>query len=327
MHVAWKQDQCYGRHHCFDTRPVFSTGVDGHRDPRRRTCSLTTNPMELSQQIEIACDLCGGREHGVLFVKEGFRHVRCTSCGLVYVNPRLACHLDTQIASGTGNMAETRLTPRQRRRIQKEVAALEPHRRVNRILEIGAGSGWFLAEAGRARWETWAVEVNRKSLSFLELQGIDRIVAQSAEDFDAPEGSMDVVRVWDVIEHLQSPQRAMEKAHEVLRPGGAMFLATTNFASLSRMISGPEWVYINGADHIYLFEPATITRLLRERGFAQIRIRTRSFNMRRKMYFPEMELPARYPLLLPLRKIVDEAIKLTIYGHQMIVTAIKPDNV
>jgi SAM-dependent methyltransferase len=296
-------------------------------EPRRKRCSLVTNRMEVNQKIEIACDLCGGSEHSVLFVKEGFRHVRCANCGLVFVSPRLECHLDTQIASGTGNMAETRLTPSQQRRIQKEVAALEPHRRVNRILEIGAGTGWFLAEAGRVGWETWAVEVNRKSLSFLELQGIDRIIDQSAEDFDAPEGSMDVVRAWDVIEHLQSPKRAMAKAQKVLRPGGVLFVATTNYASLSRMISGPAWVYINGADHIYLFEPATITRLLGERGFVQIRIRTRSFNMRRKMYFPELDLPARFPLLLPLRKIVDEAIKLTVYGHQMIVTAIKPDNV
>ncbi len=284
------------------------------------------DPMKLDQKLEIACDLCGRDEHSVLFVKEGFRHVRCASCGLVFVNPRLVRHLDTQIASGTGNMAETRVTPPQRRRIQKEVAALEPHRRLNRILEIGAGSGWFLAEAGQAGWETWAVEINRKSLSFLELQGIHRILAQPAEDFNAPEGSVDVVRAWDVIEHLQSPHRAMEKAHKVLRPGGLLCLATTNFASLSRKISGPEWVYINGADHIYLFEPSTIARLLAERGFAQIQIRTKSFNMRRKMYFPERELPARFPLLHPLRKIIDETIKLTMYGHQMIVTAIKPDH-
>ncbi len=276
--------------------------------------------------IETTCDICGGEEHILLFVKEGFRHVRCANCGLIFVNPRLADHLDSQTRSGTGDMAETHLSDSQRKRIRKELTALQSHRRLNRILEVGAGSGLFLAEAQKTGWETWAVEVNRKALSYLELHGIHRILAQSAENFEAPECSIDVVRMWDVIEHLESPRLALERVRQVLRPGGMLRLATTNFASLSRKVNGPDWVYINGADHIYLFEPVTIARLLEERGFTQIRIGTRSFNMRRKLYFPERELPARFPLLLPLRKLIDEAIKLTMYGHQMIVTAKKPDN-
>ena len=104
-----------------------------------------------------------------------------------------------------------------------------------------------------------------------------------------------------------------------------LLLATTNFASLSRWINGPEWVYLNGSDHIFLFEPATITRLLEEIGFEQVRVRTKSFNLRRKLYHPELELPAKASLLAPFRKIIDETIRLTPYGHQMIVTARKSE--
>jgi hypothetical protein len=35
-------------------------------------------------------------------------------------------------------------------------------------------------------------------------------------------------------------------------------------------------------------------------------------------------LPVKYPFLRPFRKLVDAAAGLTMYGHQMIVTAIKP---
>ena len=251
--------------------------------------------------------------------------MRCRGCGLVFVNPRLAQHLESQKQSGTGTMGEASLTPAQVRRLRKELASIEPFRRMNRILEVGAGRGWFLSEASKAGWEIWAVEVNSEALHHLRSKGVERILVQPAEEFEAEADSTDAVRIWDVIEHLRSPRQAMTRIYNVLRPGGLLRLSTTNFASLSRRINGPEWVYLNGSDHIFLFEPATITQLLEKTGLSNISIRTRSFNMRRKLYHPERELPPAFPLLAPFRKLIDETIRFTKFGHQMIVTATKPE--
>jgi len=280
--------------------------------------------VESQDKVALSCDLCGSEQQQLLFVKEGFRHFRCLNCGMVFVNPRLAEHLTIQTRSGTGTMGDDYISRSQRRRFQKELATMRSFRRLNRIMEVGAGRGWFLLEAARLGWETWAVEINTQAVNYLKRIGIQRIIVQPAEDFDSPEDCMDVVRMWDVIEHLGSPRKALTNIFRVLRPGGMLKLATTNFDSLSRRINGPEWVYLNGADHIFLFEPPTINRLLEDLGFRQIQIRTRSFNMRRKLYHPEKELPSRFPILLPLRKLIDEAVRFTRYGHQMIVTAIKP---
>jgi 2-polyprenyl-3-methyl-5-hydroxy-6-metoxy-1,4-benzoquinol methylase len=284
--------------------------------------------MKMTEHTEtttVRCDLCGQADHALLFVKEGFRHVRCRSCGLVCVNPRLANHLDTQKRSGTGSMGEDELTRAQQKRLQRELVGLEPFRQRNRILEVGAGRGWFLKQAREAGWETWAVEINADALEYLRRTGTSRILVQPAEEFDAPASSMDAVRMWDVIEHLQSPRRAIARIRHALRPGGILRVSTTNFASLSRRVNGPEWVYLNGSDHIVLFEPATITRLLEQEGFVSVTVRTRSFNLRRKLYHPEQELPRTRTILRPLRKLIDEAIRFTLYGHQMIVTATRPE--
>ena len=277
-------------------------------------------------KTSVPCDICGSEDHEVLFVKEGFRHVRCRACRTVFVSPRLADHLEIQRNSGTGEMGEDHLTPAQTQRLRRELRRLEPFRRLNRILEVGPGRGWFLAEASRVGWETWAVEVNRDARKHLAERSISRILAEPAEEFEVPPASFDVVRIWDVIEHLQSPRQAMENIFRILRPGGQVRLSTTNLASLSYWINGPEWVYINGSDHIFLFEPATITGLLTNVGFSDIVIRTRSFNLRRKLYHPERTLPPARPALRPVRKIIDGVIGLTKFGHQMIVTALKPEN-
>jgi 2-polyprenyl-3-methyl-5-hydroxy-6-metoxy-1,4-benzoquinol methylase len=274
--------------------------------------------------IEARCDLCGSDRQELLFEKEGFRHVRCRNCGLVFVNPRLSGHVDAQTSGGTGTMGDDYLTPAQVRRLEREVAFLEPFRRLNRILEVGAGWGWFLSKAARLGWETWAVEINRSALERLARTEVHKVLVEPAETVSAPHDHFDVVRIWDVIEHLESPAACTRNMYRVLRPGGLLRLSTTNFASLSRWVNGPEWVYLNGADHIVLFEPATMTRLLAEAGFSAIEIRTRSFNLRRKLYHPERILPPRVPLPAPLRKLIDEMIGLTRFGHQMIVTAVKP---
>jgi len=294
-------------------------------DSRTRQ-SRVSSKAEMKSDVdlaEVACDLCGSQDNVLLFVKEGFRHVRCQSCGLVFVNPRLAQHLEFQKQGGTGSMGEDALTASQLRRLRCELAELEPFRNLNRILEIGAGRGWFLSEASVQGWETWAVEVNRDAAQSLAGRKIDRILEDPAETFHAPGASVDVVRAWDVIEHLQSPRQAMINIHGVLRRGGEIRLSTTNFASLSRWVNGPEWVYLNGSDHIFLFEPCSITSLLEQSGFSDIRIRTRSFNLRRKLYHPEGDLPPGVPLLRPFRKLIDAAVQVTRFGHQMIVTAIK----
>ncbi len=279
---------------------------------------------DLNDFISVACDLCGSQDATVLFVKEGFSHVRCTACGMVFVNPRLARHARFQEQSGTGNMGEALLSQSQVKRLRREVQVFEPYRRTGRLLEIGTGRGWFVREAIRQGWRTWAVEINAGALECLRGIGLERIIDQPAESFEVPASYVDGVRLWDVIEHLESPFSAMRRIHGALRPGGLLRLSTTNFRSLSRWVNGPEWVYLNGADHIHLFDPATMGRLLTRAGMVDIHIRTRSFNLRRKLYFPERVLPPRNILLMPFRKIIDVAVDFTQYGHQMVVTCRKP---
>ena len=273
--------------------------------------------------VETSCDICKSDDRTVLFVKEGFAHVRCQRCGLVYVTPRLIDHLDGQILSGTAEMGDESISASQKKRLVKELNRLGKFRRTNQILEIGPGKGWFLEQAQNMGWETWAVEVNAKAIARLHASGIKHVLDQPAESFNAPAGIFDIVRIWDVIEHLQSPRRALNLAFQSLREGGIIRLSTTNFASLSRMINGPEWVYLNGADHIVLFEPETIARLLEDLGFSTVEIKTRSFNLRKKLYHPEREMTGTPYVLKPFRKLIDELIRFSRYGHQMIVEAIK----
>lgn len=38
---------------------------------------------------QVKCNLCKLEKDNTIFTKEGFKIVKCSNCGLVYVNPRL----------------------------------------------------------------------------------------------------------------------------------------------------------------------------------------------------------------------------------------------
>jgi SAM-dependent methyltransferase len=58
--------------------------------------------------------------------------------------------------------------------------------------------------------------------------GADRMVLGTAEDLALPSGTCDVVLLEFVMEHVDSPDLAMAEAFRVLKPGGIVYVSTTN---------------------------------------------------------------------------------------------------
>lgn len=52
--------------------------------------STLLSNYNMQEKLEyVNCDLCKNNETTLLFEKDGYKHVKCNSCGLIYVNPRL----------------------------------------------------------------------------------------------------------------------------------------------------------------------------------------------------------------------------------------------
>ena len=75
----------------------------------------------------------------------------------------------------------------------------------------------------------------------------------------------------EVIEHLARPREAIRKAVAALEPGGLLVIGTADGDSLARRWRGPRWGYFMPG-HVVFFSPATLGRLLREEGFAVLRV-------------------------------------------------------
>lgn len=82
-----------------------------------------------------------------------------------------------------------------------------------------------------------------------------RIILYSSAWTKFPEseyGQFDVIVSLEVIEHLPDPHYYIEKFEKLLRKGGALYMTTPNFNSLSRHILGSNWNNIVFPETLYV---------------------------------------------------------------------------
>jgi len=101
------------------------------------------------------------------------------------------------------------------------------------ILEIGSGGGWFTLLARRNGFRAVGVEVSWELVEFARERaaqaGIEAPFHEArAESLPLPDASFDVAYANSVLEHVKGWREAIREAHRVLRPGGLLFVGTTN---------------------------------------------------------------------------------------------------
>jgi 2-polyprenyl-3-methyl-5-hydroxy-6-metoxy-1,4-benzoquinol methylase len=216
--------------------------------------------------LAFACTHDGyGRHHTI---------VQCRRCGLVYTNPRLdKCDiLDTYRAVQDPLYVEERegrvLTFERHLRPLEKMTGL-PNERP--LLDVGCYIGVFVGIAARHGWEAWGLEPCRWAVEQGHSQGL-HIVQGTLDTAALPEEYFEVITLWDVIEHLTDPCRALQHAHRLLRPGGWVVVHTIDIESCFARLMGSRWPWLMEM-HIYYPSRHTLRRMLEQCGFSVFHIK------------------------------------------------------
>ncbi|MFP6663730.1 MAG: bifunctional glycosyltransferase/class I SAM-dependent methyltransferase [Deltaproteobacteria bacterium] len=224
---------------------------------------------------EHPCPLCGAVEFEPRSAKNGFRMVECCACRLWYLNPMpteaaLAALYDDEYFSsdeslGAGYADYAERAEDFRDLFRHRLDALPADVGKGRILDIGAGFGYLL-DAARDRFaETWAVERNATAAAAIEATG--QVVHGSFAEVELPEATFDVVSMQDCFEHLRDPHAVLARVRRILVPGGTLMVVTPNTASLLASLQRSGWVSLKFPEHVALYNPATLRRILEAEGF------------------------------------------------------------
>jgi 2-polyprenyl-3-methyl-5-hydroxy-6-metoxy-1,4-benzoquinol methylase len=147
--------------------------------------------------------------------------------------------------------------------------------RVGRLLEVGAGAGFFLKSAERKGWDVAGVELSAEAVKFASARLDLDVRREQAEQMTFPPASFDVVVMFDVVEHLLDPLVSLQRVGGALRPGGVLIISTPNFNALTRFALGANWAVLSPAEHLWNFSAHSLDRMLRRAGFSSVMLERR----------------------------------------------------
>jgi SAM-dependent methyltransferase len=208
----------------------------------------------------------------------GVRLVRCRQCGLLYKDPPpvevVRHHYDDVYAHD----ALSEHIDRRRRALFEAFLRELPPFGGRRLLDVGCGSGEFLALAREHGWSAGGIEISSSGAALARRRGLP----VHGDTGELPEDHFDAVTLWNVVDFFRRPVEQMREIHRLLAPGGLVFLRTPNAIfqlaawRLSRVVVWPPPLARLVADaHFFqplVWGPSTVRLLLLGAGFTDVRV-------------------------------------------------------
>jgi 2-polyprenyl-3-methyl-5-hydroxy-6-metoxy-1,4-benzoquinol methylase len=133
-----------------------------------------------------------------------------------------------------------------------------------RVLDIGCNNGLFLYMLKQLGWTVQGVEVDRVMAEGARSLSID-VICSPAEQVDFKESSFDLVRIYEVLEHLHYPLDVLTRVKRWLHPKGELLIRVPNVNSANvRWFGGLAY---GAPGHLYGYSVDTLSALLKRVGF------------------------------------------------------------
>ena len=207
---------------------------------------------------------------------------RCTGCGIVYVDPRpgdeaLTRLYDEDFYFSTGwsyralaAMVIECIQSRRRRRVERHV-------RRGRLLDVGSGDGHFVHHMARHGWDATGIDFSPSAIDCARrVRSGGRFLQGTLDDYDLAPGRMDLITLWQVLEHIGEPRPLLRRCHDLLKRGGMLVVAVPNIDGLSSRLTAQRWWGLDVPRHLVHYSPDTLRRSLEQNGFGVVHVRHRS---------------------------------------------------
>jgi len=229
----------------------------------------------------LTCFICAGTDFVSRFPKYGGEYYQCQNCKLLISSLRSEAvdrHDRDSSFSGAAERdlninIEKEYSEKSQKKFTRELQKLELFRQTGHLLDIGCGTGGFLYAAGKAGWKCRGTEVSKQAANAAKKKNINVFLGPLEADSQKAE-LVDIIRMNDVIEHLQDPAKDIRLCHELLRPGGLLLLTTVNINSATFHFLQDQWRYIDPRYHIHLFTHNNLRDMLEKNGFSVISLET-----------------------------------------------------
>lgn len=220
----------------------------------------------------IFCDVCGQS----YWQKIDSKLIRCNICGLVRakINPsqaELNKHYSQEYYFGQEYFDYIQDRKAIERNFQKRIDVLGKYfSKQSKCLEIGCAYGFFLhLMQGRVKSIT-GYDVSEDAIKYA--RETLKTSAYNKDFLEVPSKDIDVIFMWDVIEHLRNPDEYVAKIAKSLKKNGRLILTTGDVGSFMAQKRGSKWRMIHPPTHLFYFSTDSIKKLLGKHGLEIVSI-------------------------------------------------------
>ncbi len=137
------------------------------------------------------------------------------------------------------------------------------------VLDVGAAAGYILEGFVSDGWRGRGVEPNPRMAALANARLGPVVDVGTLESLTTRE-TFDLVLMIQVVGHFQDPRRALARAAELTRPGGAWLVETWDRASRTARLFGRHWHEYSPPSVLHYFSRDGLRRLAASLGFREI---------------------------------------------------------
>lgn len=185
-----------------------------------------------------------------------------TEIGKYYASEEYISHSDTK--KGLVNRlyhTVRNITVKHKRKLVMKATG----RQHGEVLDIGCGTGSFLASMRSIGWKVTGIEPDGQARS--NAGRVHDIVPLPADAlFSLPEGSFNAITLWHVLEHVHDLHGYLKKIGSLLASRGKIFIAVPNHTSFDAHHYREYWAAYDVPRHLYHFSPTSMNALMKAHG-------------------------------------------------------------
>jgi 2-polyprenyl-3-methyl-5-hydroxy-6-metoxy-1,4-benzoquinol methylase len=232
--------------------------------------------MEYNQNVN--CEVCGNKNpdnFSLKFTRSDFKVAECNDCGFVFI-PQF---YREQIPYENYRDEEVLESVRRGnnyikiRRHKLRLKLIKKYVKSGNLYDIGVGWGHFLYTAKLMGFDASGVEISELMHHYATNDLKLSVVHDNFFNLNLPENNWDIATMWDVLEHINEPEKAVQKVYSMLKPGGYFVLQVPQIDSKVAKRQKQNWSMMS-LEHINYFSKKTVKTLLEKNGFELVKYKS-----------------------------------------------------
>jgi len=150
--------------------------------------------------------------------------------------------------------------------LNKKRKWVEKHAKKGNVLDIGAGTGYFLNNLKTENWNVEGFEPEEAARKVAK-KNFDIDLSSDFETLINGEKKYDAISMWHVLEHVHTLNEYFEYFKKMMAADAKVFIAVPNYTSKDALFYKENWAAWDVPKHLWHFSPKSLKTLAEKHGF------------------------------------------------------------